>query len=1065
MSRYLILILSLVSLTLFSQSNYNALDKPNTYRNIDNTNYWKNKAPNKDYWQQDVYYQIDAFIDEKTDIISAKQSLTYWNNSPDKLDFVYFHLYQNAFQPESYLSELQKQNGNTPAYGKYEAQKLGTKIENITVNGKKVKTVLDNTILKVFLPSTLNSGEEIIFDINFKTYFDIGSLRRRMKTYNSWGFKHYNGVHWYPRICVYDAKFGWTTDQHLGKEFYGDFGAFDVQLNFSSDFVVGATGYLLNRNEVLPSELREKLDIKKFKDKLWGSTPSVITEYVEGERKIWKYHAENVHDFAFTADPTYRIGESWWKDKVCYSLAQEPHASKWQNAADFSAQVIKVFSEDIGMYTYHKMIVADARDGMEYPMLTLDGGADPGYRDLLAHEIGHNWFFGQIGNNETYRALLDEGFTQFLTAWAMVKIDGDYVIEDKPTSRYKQRFHKYTKAIDSEIYNSYMRDATKYSDPVLTTHSDAFNGALHHGGGYRHVYYKTAAMLYNLQYVLGDELFIKSMQHYFSKWKIAHPYTEDFRDAIIEFTKVDLNWFFDQWLDSQKRIDYSVNSKRIKDDKYEISFKRKSRMQMPIDFTIIGNDLKVYNYHIPNTWFIKKTDAEILPKWHGWDLIYPHYTVELEIASGIKEVIIDPTNRLADAYMPDNNSKKNISYSFDHQLWQQADWTKYEIKYRPDLWWNSFDGLKIGFNIKGGYLNHHHLFDGSILLNTGVLQQKDGLNLLENSEDYDLYSYKFNYNTNIDEISLNSRVNFNSKFIAGLYTNSLTFSKKSHKKNYTLAINFLSLYRTKANNYLLYPDLWDINKLNNRIDLSLNKNYKYKDGKGILAIKIQSSSLGSDYNYQKFSLTNINKTNLNKFKLSSRVFLQIGTGDNWAKESRLHLAGANNEELMYNKYTRARGYIPQDYLGFGNTTNHFHAGGGLNLRGYSGYLVPSENNNNNIDALNYQGISGGAINLELEFTNYLPKFIKKTNIKPYVFADAGTITNEKITTDNIKDAFIDIRSDAGIGFTYSIRNFNPLETIKPLTLRFDMPLFLNAIPNSDDQYIKMRWLIGINKAF
>ena len=238
MSRYLILILSLVSLTLFSQSNYNPLDKPNTYRNIDNTNYWKNKAPNKDYWQQDVYYQIDAFIDEKTDIISAKQSLTYWNNSPDKLDFVYFHLYQNAFQPESYLSELQKQNGNTPAYGKYEAQKLGTKIENITVNGKKVKTILDNTILKVFLPSTLNSGEEIIFDINFKTYFDIGSLRRRMKTYNSWGFKHYNGVHWYPRICVYDAKFGWTTDQHLGKEFYGDFGAFDVQLNFSSDFVV-----------------------------------------------------------------------------------------------------------------------------------------------------------------------------------------------------------------------------------------------------------------------------------------------------------------------------------------------------------------------------------------------------------------------------------------------------------------------------------------------------------------------------------------------------------------------------------------------------------------------------------------------------------------------------------------------------------------------------------------------------------------------------------------------------------------------------------------------------------
>ena len=152
----------------------------------------------------------------------------------------------------------------------------------------------------------------------------------------------------------------------------------------------------------------------------------MITEYKKGETKTWKYHAENVHDFAFTADPTYRIGEAWWEDKVCYSLAQEPHASRWENAADFGANCIKVFSEDFGRYVYHKIIVADARSGMEYPMITLDGGSDPGYRGLLAHEIGHMWFFGQVGNNETYRALLDEGFTQFLTAWGLIKIDGEY---------------------------------------------------------------------------------------------------------------------------------------------------------------------------------------------------------------------------------------------------------------------------------------------------------------------------------------------------------------------------------------------------------------------------------------------------------------------------------------------------------------------------------------------------------------------------------------------------------------------------------------------------------------
>mgnify|MGYP001487766993 CR=1 FL=1 len=101
-------------------------------------------------------------------------------------------------------------------------------------------------------------------------------------------------------------------------------------------------------------------------------------------------------------------------------------------------------------------------------------------------------------------------------------------------------------------YYAYIRDATKFNDPQLNTHSDDFSSALGHGGGYRHVYYKTAAMLYNLEYVLGEELFLKAMQHYFHKWKMAHPYFDDFREAIVEYTKVDLNWFFDQWMETTK---------------------------------------------------------------------------------------------------------------------------------------------------------------------------------------------------------------------------------------------------------------------------------------------------------------------------------------------------------------------------------------------------------------------------------------------------------------------------------------------------------------------------------
>jgi len=1053
MKHYLLILLIFITTNILSQEVYNPLDKPNTYRNLDNPNYWKNKMPHKAYWQQDVYYNIKADIDEDTDIINGEEKLIYWNNSLDSLDFVFFHLYQNAFQPDSYLDELQKSNGNNPKYGKYESKKLGTIIEKFTIDGENVKSELDNTILKVYLPKTLHPNEKITFNISFKTYFDSGEVRRRMATYNAWGHKHYNGVHWYPRISVYDAKFGWTTDQHLGKEFYGNFGAFDVELTFASNFIVGATGFLLNRNKMLPEELRAKLDIKKFKEKPFNSNPSTIIEYNKDERKTWKYHAENVHDFAFTADPTYRIGESWWQDKVCYSLVQEPHASKWQNAADFSSECIRVFSEDFGMYTYHKMIVADANDGMEYPMLTLDSDVDPGYRDLLAHEIGHNWFFGQVGNNETYRALLDEGFTEFLTAWAMIKIDGENVIEDIPKNKYRRRFHKPTKAIDSEVYNAYIESATKNEDPIISTHSDCFNGALGHGGGYRQVYYKTATMLYNLQYVLGDKLFLDAMKYYFETWKIAHPYNEDFRDAIIQYTKVDLNWFFDQWLDSDKRIDYSVKVKKL-DSIDEIIFKRKSRMQMPIDFRIIANDAKTYDYHIPNNWFIKETNAKILPKWHGWDILNPKYEVKIDIPSGIKEVIIDPTTRLGDTYMPDNSSIFKRTYEYDHNLYHTPDWRNYEIKYRPNIWWNSYDGLKLGFSLKGGYLNHHHLFNLKLWLNTGILQDKT----ISNPENYDLYSYKIDYNTNLDKISKNSKIYANSQFISGLYKNNLSLSKSTLNKKTKLNIQFISLYRTKGDNYILYPELWDINKLNNRFDLSIEHRYKYNNGSGILNITSNNSSFGSDYDYNKLCLTNTNKTNINRLKLKTRFFVQIGSGNNWAKESKLHLAGANNEELMNNEFTRSNGIIPNEYIGYGANTNHFHSSGGLNLRGYSGYLAP-EGLNGIISSYNYSGISGGAINTEIDFSNYLPYFWRN-NINSYIFADAGTITNEKINRDNFNDIFTDIRIDAGIGFETTLK-FNP-SNLKPLILRIDFPLFLNRTPANDNEFMQMRWVIGIN---
>ena len=194
-------------------------------------------------------------------------------------------------------------------------------------------------------------------------------------------------------------------------------------------------------------------------------------------------------------------------------------------------------------------------------------------------------------------------------------------------------------------------------------------------------------------------------------------------------------------------------------------------MQMPIDFTVIGNDLKKYNYHIPNNWFVKKTNAEILPKWHGWDKLNPKYEVSLDIPTGIKEVIIDPTTRFGEIYMPDNSSSINKTYSYDHLLYQRADWRNYEVNIDP-IYGGIRRWIKNWYQSKWNYLNHHHLFDFNFWVNSGQLQTED----LTNKENYDLYSYKLNYNTNLDNYMKYARIGL-SDFIAGLHTNKMSFSK------------------------------------------------------------------------------------------------------------------------------------------------------------------------------------------------------------------------------------------------------------------------------------------------
>ena len=1049
---------------LASAQRYDPLRPPNTFRNADNPYYWKNRAPYGGYWQQDVHYTISARMDDERNVVHAEEKLVYHNNSPDTLHFVFFHLYQEAYTKDSYAYKRMKGDGwDLRRYD--DLPYSGTTVHSWKSGDADLKTEQDNTIVKVWLDKPLAPGGTTVFDIGFSTHWSYAA-QRRMKLIDAWGHKHFDGTHWYPRIAVYDRKMGWDTQQHLGNEFFGDFGCFDVTLDFPADYVLEATGWLQNPQQVLDDDLRKKLDIGNFKDKEWDSAPSVITPHDTLVRKAWRYHAENVHDFAFTADPTYRIGEAQWNGVRCVAVAQEPHCSGWQNAASYTAQVIKAHSEWFGMYGYPKMVVADAQDGMEYPMLTLDGGSDPDYRGLFVHEVGHNWFFGMIGNNETYRAMLDEGFTQFLTAWGLTVIDGDTMVVDTPKTRYEQRWTKPVSPKEDNVYSSYLDDAVHNALPPIDTHSDEFGYYDDQGyGGYGNVYSKTAAMLYNLQYVLGDSLFWKGMQHYFRQWKFCHPYEEDMRNSFTQATHVDLTWFFDAWISTDKTIDYAVkrveHNRRNGDQRIVLG---RNGMQMPIDFQVLARDGKTYDFHIPNTWHTKATSATVLPRWIGWDALQREYTAHVNIPSGIAQVRIDTSGLLADRNALNNALHTPIDIGFDHHIRNAADRSTYEGFVRPDAWFNGYDGVKVGAHFNGSYLRHKHKIHASVWINTGF-----GQSLPEGGVDtqHDAISFNLRYENATDFVLRGSSYNLRARHLDGLqlYGGGLRWQLPGRATVLTLDAKYMLRADSSDLTYLQYPEQWELNRWNGIATAQLWDRFDHRGGSFTVQLRGRSSGVGSHTHFGQISLSAIEQKSLGKLQLRVRLFGQFADGE-VPRESALYLAGASPEEMMEDKYVRSIGLVPYDWLGYGAEVNHFQHGGGLNLRGYAGYLAPESVGTENALLFTYVGNSGWAVNGELDVDGLFPIRPRATrrwlHIDAYLFGDIGAIT---YLNQNNNQLLAEPRADAGAGFCLTIKRWWRFTDIKPLTLRFDMPLFLSSLPAAEEDHFGFRYVVGIGRTF
>ncbi|MDB5284172.1 MAG: hypothetical protein JWO06_3247, partial [Bacteroidota bacterium] len=718
---------------------------------------------------------------------------------------------------------------------------------------------------------------------------------------------------------------------------------------------------------------------------------------------------------------------------------------------------------------------------------------------------------------ETYRAMMDEGFTQFITVWGLEAIDGKTIPYDSISKKkwYLRKFFEPTNTRDSRAYYGYMRDAVMFNDEQLNTHSDAFNGALGQGGGYGHVYNKTATMLFSLQYVLGDSLFSEAMKNYVAQWKFAHPYPEDFRNSVSHFTHIDLNWFFDEWIETTKNIDYKIGKIKKGEFKnqYVIRLKRKGRMQMPIDLRVISKKDSVYNFYIPNTWFEKSDDNQqarydsmnktlwpttqvsstpqpktgnskpaspagkpktvTLPKWYGWDKLQPTYDAVVTVPGGIKNVILDPSNRMADINMLDNHKKSDVEFRFDSHIYPFPSWRKYRIYMRPDVWWNAYDGVKLGLSVNGNLMGVKHNFTFVAWVNTHLAQggSRYGFDK-EVDKKAGWFSYRFDYSNAVDKVIKKGTIYFHSQWLDGYEMYKFGLSK-IFPQNFTADINIKAFTRNKEEwrNYLLYPNEWDAmwtngHKFNGSINLSLTYTYARDKFNGFLTAHVRSGILTSAFDYNYFDLTSVLRASASKFDFRTRVYGRYGTGTNVPSESSLYFAGGNPEEMMDSKYYRAAGFVPQSWAGqYGSDVNHLQFGGGLNMRGYAGYYL-AETDKNKVVVPAYKGPSGLALNEEIDFNRIVTvknAWLKEHfTLNTYLFGDVGSIGY--INSSN-QQQLSSVRFDAGAGLAFTVKKWGSLQGIKPLTFRFDVPFYLSSTPFGDPNHFKFRWVVGIGRTF
>lgn len=573
------------------------------------------------YWQQKVSYVMKVELNTDNHQVMGEQELTYTNNSPDTLHKVYYHLYFNAFQPGSMMDVRSRAISDPDRRVKDRISKLTPEevgfqdIKSLSQDGEKVNFTIDGTVLTAILPKAIAPGESAIFKMAFIS--QVPKQIRRSGRDNMEGIE-YTMTQWYPKLAEYD-KDGWHANEYVGREFYGVWGDFDVTITLDSNYVIAGTGVVLNPEEVGHG---------------YGNSNS-------GQAKLdWHFRAKNVHDFGWAADPDYQHDIIAVDDslKLHFFYQTDTLAQQWKDIQPEVVEMFKITNKTFGRYPYSDFSVIQGGDGgMEYPMCTMvrGHGDHEGMIGLITHESIHNWYYGVLGTNEYRYPWMDEGMTTYAEEYAL----------DKLNERNGKDFLKHS-------YANYFKLANKYKDlnEPLATPGDLFS--------YNFVYsinaYSRGAITQNmLRYIVGDATYYRAILRYFDEWKFKHPTPNDLLRIMELESDLELDWFFEHWVNTLHRIDYSVEYLEI-EGKTVVKLKNESDFPMPIDLEVKLKNGETHAFYIPLRQMrgTKSTTSEVLDTWI-W--VQPEY--EFNVAFPVHEIAsitIDPKMMLADVNRENN---------------------------------------------------------------------------------------------------------------------------------------------------------------------------------------------------------------------------------------------------------------------------------------------------------------------------------------------------------------------------------------------------------------------------